>query len=55
MRVDPATRRLRVRAGPPFRLIPDSVIDGVSDPLLATKISFGSLHRYVAKEKLDLV
>jgi hypothetical protein len=27
----------------------------VMDPLLAAKVSFGCLHRYVAKQKLNLV
>jgi hypothetical protein len=48
-------RSITVRTGPTFRLDADSVVDGVADSLLAAKVSFGSLHRYMAKQKLNLV
>jgi hypothetical protein len=50
-----AIRPLRARTDSTFRLDSDSIGDGVADPLLAAKVSFGCLHRYMAKQKLDLV
>jgi hypothetical protein len=44
-----AIRPLRARTDSTFRLHADSIIDGVADPLLAVKVSFGCLHRYMAK------
>ncbi len=50
-----ATRPLRVRAVSKFRLDADSIINGVADPLFASEISLGCLHRHMSKEKLNLV
>jgi hypothetical protein len=50
-----ATRALTIRTHSTFRLNPDPIINGVANPLLAAKITFGRLHRYMSKEKLDLV
>jgi len=33
----------------------DSVVDGILNPLFATKISFGALNRNMTKQKLDLL
>jgi hypothetical protein len=38
-----------------FRLNPDSIINGVANPLLAPKVSLCGLHRHVSKQKLNLV
>ena len=46
---------IKARTDPAVRLNVYSVVYGVSDPLLAAKVSFGGLHRYVAQQKLDLV
>ena len=40
-----ATLPLRARTGSTFRMNPVSVVDGIADPLLAAKVSFGGLHR----------
>jgi hypothetical protein len=42
------TRPLRARTGSAFRLDADSIIDGVANPLLAAKVSFGCLHGYMS-------
>lgn len=47
--VSSATRPLRVRTSARFRLDSDSIVDGIADPLLAAKVSFGCLHRYMAE------
>src|SRR5947209_3271498 len=47
-----ATRPLRARTGSTFRLDADSIIDGVADPLLAAKVSFGCLHRYMGQAEI---
>jgi hypothetical protein len=33
----------------------DPVVDGVANPLFAAKVSFRCLHRYMSKQKLNLI
>jgi hypothetical protein len=40
---------------PALRLQADVIVDGTSEPLLASEVAFGSLHRNVAQQKLDLL
>lgn len=46
---------LRVRGGSGLWLDAYSIVDRVADPLLATEIAFGCLHRNMSKEELNLV
>jgi len=50
-----AIRPLRAGTVVTSQLDPDSIVNGVADPLLASKVSFGCLQWKMSKQKLDLV
>lgn len=48
-------RRPARMTGPSLRFDADAIVYGSADPLLAAEVAFGSLHRNMSKQELDLV